>query len=238
MLDTHPYRVDMIKYASLHGLAYEKGFDPSLHGALGVPGREFLLRIQKHMKATKRAKFKHVRLSGVLDKPTRDAFDAMYPQRPTFVEAFQAIALHDDQDDKAEYYTQGPLRWQGVRAVYGKVTKQRIPTLRGGDCSAGYTRWVLWGLQQALGRVPHDVVNGSRWQGGYTGTIAVTCRRVMTPQVGDAILYGRGDYSHVTGVYDVAQRTCISHGRARAEIYGWDQHPNRAGFWRPQFDNA
>ena len=236
-LDTHPYRVWMVQYAAFHGLAYEEGFDPSLHGSLGEPGRRFLLRIQKHMVAS--GKFPNVTTSGLLDGPTREA---LAPDRPSWQEEFKRIARQDDQLDGEEYYTQGSARWQGVTAVYGKVKKTTvIPKLRGGDCSAGYTRWVLWGLQQHLGRVPHDVVNGASWRAGYTGTIVVVCKHVSEPQIGDAILYGSStsNTTHVTGVYDVGQRTCISHGRDRAEIYGWDAHSQRLpGFYRPDINKA
>lgn len=234
-LDTHPYRAWMVAYAAFHGLAYEEGFDPSLHGSLGVPGRNFLQRIQAHMVAT--GKFRKVKVTGILDQATRDA---LAPDRPGWQGEFNRIAHFDDGNDQAQYYTQGSQRWQGVAVVYGKVkVTKTIPLLRAGDCSAGYTRWVLWGLQQHLGRVPHDVVNGASWRAGYTGTIAAVCTRVDTPQIGDAILYGSSaPYVHVTGVTDVNQRLCVSHGRDKTEIVGWDAHSNRAGFWRPNIAKA
>lgn len=234
-LDTHPYRAWMVQYAAFHGLAYEEGFDPSLHGSLGVPGRNFLQRIQKHMVAA--GEFKKVKVTGILDEPTREA---LAPDRPGWQGEFTRIAHFDDASDQAQYYTQGAARWQGVAAVYGKVkVTKTIPLLRGGDCSAGYTRWMLWALQQHLGRVPHDVVNGASWRAGYTGTIAAVCTRVTDPQIGDAILYGGGaPYTHVTGVIDVNKRLCISHGRDKTEIYGWDAHSDRAGFWRPNISKA
>lgn len=235
-LDTHSLRVLMVKYAAFHGLAHEPGFDPSLHGSLGIPGRRFLLRIQKHMVAD--GKFKKVVATGILDEPTREA---LLPDRPSWQEEFRRIARQDDELDGEEYYTMGAKRWQGVQAVYGNVTAhpKAWAKLRTGDCSAGYTRWVLAGLQSHLGRVPHDVVNGASWQAGYTGTIELVCHRVETPQIADAILYGsHGNTTHVTGVYDVSARTCISHGRDKAEIYAWDAHPNRLGFYRPDVSKA
>lgn len=236
-LDTHPYRVNIAQYSHLHGLAEEEGASVDLHGPLGLVYRRWLTRVQRHMKAS--GKFPHIKVNGKLDAETRAAFDKLYPKRPTFADEFRRIALHDDQHDGAEYYTQGPQRWQGVNAVHGIVeVTEDIPELEAGDCSAGLTRWQLWALQQSLGRVPRDIVNGCDWKAGFTGTIASTCLRVVTPKVGDAILYGSGTFSHVTGVYDVEQRLCISHGRAKAEIYGWDQHPNRAGFWRPSYLKA
>jgi hypothetical protein len=237
-LDTHPYRVDIGVYSHLHGLAEEEGADPSLHGPLGVPYRDWLRRVQTHMTHFRKGGkllYPKVRVTGELDAATRAALESTRPKRPTFEAAFRQIAYLDDTRDGEEYYTQGPLRWQGVRAVYGKVKTQKPPALKAGDCSAGYTRWVLWALEQSTGRIPHDIVNGLSWRAGYTGTISQVCKKVAVPQVGDAILYGSGTYEHVTGVYDVQDQTCISHGRARAEIVSWDRHADRAGFWRPDY---
>lgn len=240
-LDTHPFRVWMLQYAAFHGLAFEEGFDPSGHGPLLAVGQRFLKRIQTHMIATnvhahaqhKPVPYPGVKVTGILDEPTREA---LTPDRPSFETAFKQVAVQDDKLDGEEYYTQGAMRWQGVNAVYGVIAvKKTVPRLKGGDCSAGYTRWVLWGLQQSLGRVPRDIVNGANWKAGYTGTIMAVCRHVVNPKIGDAILYP----NHVTGVFDVKARTCISHGRDRAEIYGWDEHYGRyGGFWRPVYNNA
>jgi hypothetical protein len=237
----------MVRYRNIHGLGPEQqdehGFDVTQHKPLGKPGRELLKREQRHMVARKTSRgrrvYPKVGETGLLDEPTRNVFDKEFPDRPLFEVAFKQIAYQDDKLDGEEYYTQGSARWAGVTAVLGKVKVTRgAPRLKSGDCSAGYTRWVLWGLQQHLGRIPHDIVNGTNWTAGYTGTISVVCKRVYAPRIGDAILYGSGTFSHVTGVYDVAQRLCISHGRDKAEIVDFDRHPNRAGFWRPEYTNA
>lgn len=245
-LDTHPFRVWLVQYVVYHGLDQdvdlEKGFEPGAHGQLGKPGRHLLARVQRHMVAMNAEARKHgkpvpfpgVKETGILDEPTREA---LTPDRPTFEEAWRKIALQDDRLDGEEYYTQGPMRWQGVNAVYGKtkVIKGLIPKLRGGDCSAGFSRWQLHSMQQALGRIPRDVVNGANWKGGFTGTIMAVCQHVTNPEVGDAILYP----GHVTGVFSVKDRSCISHGKARAEIVSWDNHRGRySGFWRPRYDDA
>lgn len=245
-LDTHPYRVWLVEYIAYHGLDQnvpdEQGFDPRAHGPLKAPAQHLCKRVQRHMIAlNEAARKKHkpqpfpgVKETGILDAPTREA---LTPDRPSFEDAFRKIAEQDDRLDGEEYYTMGAARWQGVDAVFGKtkVIKGLIPKLRSGDCSAGYTRWVLHGLQQSLGRVPHDIVNGAHWNAGFTGTIMGVCEHVTSAKVGDAILYP----NHVTGVYDVARRTCISHGRDRAEIVDWDAHRSRyGGFWRPIYANA
>lgn len=246
-LDTHPYRVKMVRYRNLHGLGPEqddeRGFDPSASGPLAKPGHALEARLQRHMiarktKAGKRLYPKVVE-NGLLDAPSRAVYDKEFPDRPTFEHSFLQIAILDDRRDGEEYYTQGPQRWQGVRAVYGKVAVAQPPPLKAGDCSAGFTRWWLWAYQQSTGRIPHDVVNGCSWTAGYTGTIIVVCKKVTTPQIGDAIVYFEdGKSEHVTGVTDVPRRECISHGRAKAEIVGWDHHSGRGGFWRPVIANA
>lgn len=251
-LDTHPYRVLMVHALGILGLVDEmdgeQGFDPRADGPLKAPGQHIAERLQRNFIAQnvaakekrKPIPFPGVKENGVLDAPMRKALDTFKPQRPTFTAAFLQIAKLDDERDGEEYYTQGAARWQGVRDVYGKIKAGEPPQLTSGDCSAGYTRWVLWALQQSLGRVPHDVVNGASWQAGFTGTIVVVCRKVAKPQIGDAILYGSSAdrTTHVTGVYDVGQRTCISHGKERAEIVGWDHHTGRLGFWRPVYTQA
>lgn len=245
-LDTHPFRVWLLEYVVLHGLDQdveaEDGFDPSKHGPLLKPGRHLCARVQRHMhamnvRAVKNHKpqpFPGVTETGILDEPTRDA---LTPDRPSFEDAFLKIALQDDTMDGEQYYTMGPMRWQGVKAIYGlvRVVHGTIPKLRGGDCSSGYARWQLFALQQVLGRVPRDVVNGADWRAGNTGSIYRVCKRVTNPQIGDAILYP----NHVTGVYSVKDRTCVSHGKTRAEIVPWDNHRDRySGFWRPAYDDA
>jgi hypothetical protein len=233
----------MVKYASQHGLAYQQGFDTTLHTALGPPAREFLQRIQRHMVAWKKKGkrvFPQVKVTGLLDAPTRAALETTRPPRPSWQDAFVRIARQDAGNPNAAYYTQGAQRWQGVAAIYGKVVPTAvIPRLRSGDCSAGYTRWVLWGLQQSLRRVPRDVVNGTYWRAGYTGSISTTCKRVRTPQVGDAVLYGRSPYSHVVGIIDVAGKLAVSHGsNAGPNLVRWDYRGDIAGFWRPDTGRA
>jgi hypothetical protein len=250
-LDTYPFRQRMPRYLNRYGLVDEQegeeGFDPTLHGPLKKPGQNLLTRITRHAETRKKPNGKplypNVKEGGVLTADVRAMFYAEFPDRPTFVEAFLRIAHQDDRLDGQEQYTQGGRRWQGVNAVFGRVAylpaSRTIPKLVIGDCSAGYTRWVLFALQQSLARVPHDIVNGLGWDAGFTGTIIAVCQKVTTPQIGDAIVYFRGSKSvHVTGVTSVPQRECISHGRDEAEIYGWDAHPGRGGFWRPRFVNA
>lgn len=239
-MDTQPYRIAMVAYAHLHGLAFEEGFDAEGHDSLGPAGRRFLNRIQTHMVAFRRNRrrvYPKVSVTGILDEPTRAA---LVIPRPSWRDEFVRIGRQDAANPGAAYYTQGSARWQGVRAVFGKVAVGgKIPPLRSGDCSAGYTRWVLWGLQQELGHVPRDVVNSLAWQAGYTGTIAHTMRHVAKPEVGDAVLYGRYPYKHVVGVLDPDRKLVVSHGsNAGPNIERWDYRGDIAGFWRPDFIHA
>ena len=250
-LDTYPYRQRMPRYLNRYGLvdeaSGEDGFDPQAHGPLKAPGQKLLERITRHAETRKNKAGKKlypgVTETGVLTAEVRAMFYTEFPQHPTFFEAFKRIANQDDRLDGQEQYTQGGQRWQGVTAVFGKTDYLKpglvIPKLVIGDCSSGYTRWILWALEQSLGRVPRDVVNGCNWNAGYTGTITVTCNKVAVPQTADAIVFFSGSKSvHVAGVLDVAARTCISHGRDQAEIVDWDHHSGRGGFWRPAYGNA
>lgn len=245
-LDTHPYRVWMGEYAAFHDLAYEPGFLPANHDALGKPGRDFLRRIQTHMhalnvKAVKVGRpqpYKGVRVSGLLDAETRKA---LAPDRPSWQEEFVRIIQQDARNPQAAYYTQGAKRWQGVNVVYGLTkVQQQIPYLRSGDCSAGFTRWMLWALQQHLGHVPNDVVNGLSWKAGFTGSIVDTMTRVRGQvKIGDAALFGSGNFHHVMGVIDPAEKLCGNHGSdSGPNIRRWDYNETPAGFWRINEGNA
>lgn len=239
--DTHPYRIWIAVYSHTHGLAEEPGADPSLHGPLGEPYQRWLKRVQANMVALNHQAAEHhrkppypgVKVTGILDAPTRDA---LTPDRPSWQDEFLRIAHQDAANPSAAYYTEGAARWQGVKVVYGKTkVQQAIPYLRSGDCSAGFTRWVLWGLQQHLGHVPHDVVNNCRWQAGFTGTIVEAMTRVHdTPQVGDAAIYGQSyPFLHVAGVVDPATKRIVEHGGDAGPNYAeWDYRSDLYGFFR------
>lgn len=161
---------------------------------------------------------------------------AVPPPRPTFAAAFASIARFDAGHGST--YTQGPERWEAVTAIRGLLAPgHAIPRLVEGDCSSGYTRWALWALQQHLGRIPHDVVNGQDWRAGYTGTIALHLHRLPAHaplEVGDAVLYGsRWPYVHVTGVLEPSHGLVVSHGGPRVVIEPWSYRRDVAGFWRP-----
>lgn len=86
------------------------------------------------------------------------------------------------------HYTEGSQRWEGIDqkliAAHGKFPKHA-------DCSS-FVTWCLWnGLE-----VPFktgDLVNGTDWHSGWTGTMAEHGREVHHVNRairGDAVLYG------------------------------------------------
>jgi cell wall-associated NlpC family hydrolase len=113
----------------------------------------------------------------------------------------------------ALHYTQGSERWEGI--AHGRVAhKGEYPTHA--DCSA-FATWCLWnGLHLGLG-LP-DVVNGTHWGSGYTGTMAQHGRQIMhlgRVLPGDCVLYGPAPtYEHVAIVVGVKNDVpmVVSHG--------------------------
>ena len=85
------------------------------------------------------------------------------------------------------HYTQDSRRWQGINE-HRDASKGSHPNYA--DCSS-FATWCLW---NAL-FLPHgmeDVVNGSSWQAGYTGTMLQHGRVVSAADAlpGDCVLYG------------------------------------------------
>jgi hypothetical protein len=92
----------------------------------------------------------------------------------------------------------------------------------------------------AAAEVPRAARHRQRTSGaGYTGTIAQVCKKVSTPKVGDAVLYGRSPYLHVCGVIDPKTKLCVSHGsNSGPNLVKWDYRGDMAGFWRPDYSRA
>ena len=92
------------------------------------------------------------------------------------------------------HYTQGARRWDGIRLDL-KAYKGEYPKY--GDCSAMATWWLWNGLDHFGVR---DVVNGTGWKSGYTGTQRNHGKRVGHRgnwQRGDLLQYGVGSRAHV-----------------------------------------
>jgi hypothetical protein len=95
------------------------------------------------------------------------------------------------------HYTQKGGRWQGInRHLYS--SQGHFPDYA--DCS-GFATWCLWnGLYATYG--VRDVVNGARWQYGFTGTMVQHGKRIrslINVRPGDLALYGNpvGRTGHV-----------------------------------------
>lgn len=100
----------------------------------------------------------------------------------------------------AIHYTMGAGRWEGLNHHY-RVARGQYP--KHGDCSSTAT-WMLWNaLTHALKDLSiTDVVNGARWQAGYTGTMVEHGRPLSKPtQPGDCVFYGGGWPYHHVAVY-------------------------------------
>lgn len=130
------------------------------------------------------------------------------------------ISAHVGLDNApAIHYTQGPLRWTGIkehrRAYRGEFPNQA-------DCSA-FTTWCLW--DATLRYHLSDFVNGQHWQAGYTGTQQQHGARVRGRKLpGDLVFYGdqgAGVAEHVA-IY-VGGGLVISHGsEAGPFLLRWD----------------
>jgi cell wall-associated NlpC family hydrolase len=106
-------------------------------------------------------------------------------------------------------YTQGPSRWEGISH---ELRSFRGQYPRNADCSS-FVTWCLW---DALGgqRAGDDIVNGARWQAGYTGTQCSHGKVVplSRAQPGDLVFYAgsNGAINHVAML--VAPGRVVSHG--------------------------
>lgn len=110
----------------------------------------------------------------------------------------------------AIHYTQDARRWEGI-AKHRRVRHDRYPHFA--DCSA-FVTWLLWTALTTVAHDPHDIVNGAKWRGGYTGTMVEHGARVHSHMLpGDAVFYGdqgHGVPEHVA-VY-IGGGHVVSHG--------------------------
>ncbi len=148
------------------------------------------------------------------------------PQRIVARErAVQAALLALDNAD-ALHYTQGGQRWQGI--------DDHLIAARGffpdyADCSS-FATWCLW---NALRNGP-DVVNGTDWESGWTGTLVQHGREIRgrnTPILrGDLVLYGESaPFRHVAIVvgHDDGKPVVVSHGsEAGPLLLSFDYRPD------------
>lgn len=105
------------------------------------------------------------------------------------------LGLHNAS---ALHYTQSDQRWEGI-ANHDVAVKGQFP--RHADCSA-FATWCLWnGLYVPFKHT--DVVNGTEWESGYTGTMINHGKEILhTENVvrGDCVLYGRDGVPEHTAI--------------------------------------
>lgn len=122
--------------------------------------------------------------------------------------AVQAAFLALHHRDEIHYSQDPSLRWSGI-SQHKKAWRGQYPNYA--DCSS-FDTWCLWNGLDHFHRP--DIVNGEKWQRGYTGTMLQHGR--VIPSIskalpGDAIIYGSGWPGQHTAVY-VGNGRVISHG--------------------------
>lgn len=105
--------------------------------------------------------------------------------RERAVDAMELLYKHAP----AVHYTQGPRRWDGIRQ-HLRSADGKFPLYA--DCSSS-TTWALWNALTGVGGLDfRDIVNGSGWSAGFTGT--QTAHGVWVPLnkllPGDLLFYG------------------------------------------------
>lgn len=119
-------------------------------------------------------------------------------------------------------YTMGPARWSGIVRKLRRYKGQTPPSA---DCTS-LISWIYWdALKVEINRGLGDILNGQRWEGGYTGTMldsrrgkvvarGVTAARLVKLLRGDVVLYGVPGTTGAHGaiVVDPGRRLCVSFG--------------------------
>jgi hypothetical protein len=132
--------------------------------------------------------------------------------------ASQAAMLGYNNASKV-HYTQGAARWEGI-AKRHNARRGEFPTQA--DCSS-FVTWCLWnGLYLAFNI--GDLVNGTGWTGGYTGTMKSHGLRVQHEANllrADCVHYGPGTGQHVAMVVGKVGGVpmVVSHGSEGGPYY-------------------
>ena len=128
------------------------------------------------------------------------------------------------------HYTQGSRRWEGIAK---KLNARMGQYPHYADCSA-FVTWCLWNALVVPGLVTRDIVNGSNWSGGYTGTLLAhgkEVRHLENVQRADVVIYGDGGTGEHTAII-VGKRAdghpmVVSHGSEPAPFYcPYDYRPD------------
>ena len=134
------------------------------------------------------------------------------------VTAATLLGLH--HKGKIHYTQASPARWEGIDHKL-LAAKGQFP--RNTDCSA-FVTWCLW---NALHDGP-DVVNGTDWASGYTGTMIQHGKVIHDHHYavrGDAVLYGNPVYhtAIIVGRH-AGNLVVVSHGEETGPyVVAWNQ---------------
>ena len=124
----------------------------------------------------------------------------------------------------ALHYSEGSDRWQGIQ---NHDIPPKFPTEA--DCSS-FVTWCLWNALNPLGI--KDVVNGSGWKAGYTGTLLKHGKKIDIHSAipGDVIIYGAPGSTGAHTVIVVTagpNPTVISNGSEAAPLHlPWNYRPD------------
>jgi len=131
----------------------------------------------------------------------------------------QAAMLGFHHAAEIHYTQQAAPRWEGITK---RLNARRGQFPKNADCSS-FVTWCLFnGLELGFGI--GDVVNGTGWKGGYTGTMRSHGRRVQHAANllrGDCVHYGPGTGAHVTIVVGKVAGVpmVVSHGSEGGPYY-------------------
>ena len=153
--------------------------------------------------------------SGGAEAPPRPVMSMPVPQRHLHLSKAQRIGARDRamraaalavQHSAHISYSQGSDRWDGIRRRC-RASKGQFP--HAGDCSS-FTTWCLW--DALLMYDAPDVINGSSWTAGYTGT-QLEHGKPVTGSVmrGDLAIYGNGAPGKHVAIC-IGNGLVISHG--------------------------
>jgi hypothetical protein len=116
----------------------------------------------------------------------------------------------------AIHYTQGSHRWEGIDR-HLLVSRGQFPDEC--DCSSTAT-WLLWNALAVRFGV-RDVVNGTHWRAGFTGTMLNHGKIVVhrkNIKVGDQAIYGRRGTTGSHVVTCLGGGVGLSHGSERGPL--------------------
>lgn len=153
-------------------------------GGICPIGLQRIIR-RPHIRNDRQLHYARTRMDNLLrQRKEREAKEAREHKAHVGVNVVLAAAELGYQHRGVIHYTQGVLRWQGIRN-HLIAASGHYPNWA--DCSSFYT-WCWW---QVL-REGADILNGGGWSGGYTGTLLAHGHSVNENTLGAAWIYGSG----------------------------------------------